>query len=370
MQNEEYPFDENLKEVEESSSNEDDQNELPPKDIVAYNELRSCADIKRMKEQSQLRVDPDFQREFVWRRADQTRFIDSLIKQLPIPSMCISYDYNSEERLVIDGRQRISTIIDFLTNDDYRLSRLEDVDPKISGKSVKEIRAKDSAVYGRVENLVIPITVIRCDTSKANHMDYLFTIFHRLNSGGSKLNNQEIRNCIYSGAFNSLLKKSVKNTTYLNLMGITDAAGYRFAYEEQNLRFFAFYENLANYSGKLAKFLSDFMFEKEKGKRPATPEDIEALDNLFTSVVETTKHKVLGKSTLHGVSKAIIDAVLVGVAHNLAYISNLTPAQGAHLYKKLRADDLFSIDSLKENIAQKSRVVNRLERAIQIFSGR
>lgn len=369
MNNHEYQFDPDLEAEESELSVEADQADPPPTDIVAYNELRSCADLKRMKEKSQLKIDPDFQREFVWKKADQSRFIDSLTKQLPIPSMCISYDFNTDERLVIDGRQRISTILEFLTNDEYRLSKLDDLDSRISGKTVYEIKTRNKNLFERVENLIIPVTVIRCDTTKHAHMDYLFTIFHRLNSGGTRLNNQEIRNCIYNGRFNSLLKRTVQYEKYLSLMGITDSKGYRFAFEEQNLRFFAFYDNLQNYHGKFAKFLSDYMFEKEKGKTKATEHELEEKYHLFTRTVDVTYEKINGKKDLKGLSKAIIDALLVGVAKNLEYLEKLGPKDALELFGKLRSDDLFSISSLREGLAKKVRVEARLNRAIEIFSG-
>ena len=99
----------------------EDSIEQPPSDIIAFNELRSCADILRMVTKKQLKIDPDFQRQSIWTEAAQTRFIDSLMKQLPIPSMSISLDYKTDERLVVDGLQRISTIIRFLKDDsDWR----------------------------------------------------------------------------------------------------------------------------------------------------------------------------------------------------------------------------------------------------------
>ena len=99
----------------------EDSIEQPPSDIIAFNELRSCADILRMVTKKQLKTDPDFQRQSIWTEAAQTRFIDSLMKQLPIPSMSISLDYKTDERLVVDGLQRISTIIRFLKDDsDWR----------------------------------------------------------------------------------------------------------------------------------------------------------------------------------------------------------------------------------------------------------
>lgn len=366
----EYPFDKELIKEELPSSLDDDSDELPPSDIVAYNELRSCADLIRMHEKRQLKINPDFQREFVWKRPDQTRFIDSLIKQLPIPSMCVSYDYNTDERLVIDGLQRISTIICFLTKEDYKLSNLDDIDSNLAGKTVYEIKAKHKSLYERVENLVIPITVIRCDTKKRSHMDYLFTIFHRLNSGGAKLNNQEIRNCIYNGDFNTLLKNSVKYENYRKLMDIDDEKIYRFAFEEQNLRFFAFYDNLEKYNGKFAKFLNDYMFDGEKTKNKFTDEDIETKKRIFEKTIDLTYEKILGKKDLKGVSKAVIDALFVGVAKNIDFIEAIPVEEALTLYDKLRNDNLFSIENLKEGIAQTGKVKNRINRAIEIFAGK
>lgn len=109
--------------------------------------------------------------------------------------------------MVIDGLQRISSIIKFLDNKiDWRLSKNEDVDIRISDKKVSEIRKENPHLVEVLENVTIPITVLRCDYTNQEHMKYLFQIFYRLNSGGNKLYNQEIRNCIFQGSLNSLLK--------------------------------------------------------------------------------------------------------------------------------------------------------------------
>ncbi|MEO0621845.1 MAG: DUF262 domain-containing protein [Pseudomonadota bacterium] len=186
-------------ELEDPDFTEDDYDENPPNDIVSYNELRSCADLFRMHDEGILEIDPDFQRDVVWPSSQQSRFIDSLIKQLPIPSMCIALDYKTQRWIVIDGLQRMATIIKFLKGDAWRISKLDDIDKEISGKSaatIKNSTGKLRTYFTRVQNQSLPINVLRCDFSKKSHMEYLFTIFHRLNAGGIKLNNQEIRNCI------------------------------------------------------------------------------------------------------------------------------------------------------------------------------
>ena len=75
--------------LEEEAFVGDDNPDLPPTDIVAYNELRSCADLFRMHTQGSLVIQPEFQREIVWKSAAQTRFIDSLIKQRQF-QVCVS----------------------------------------------------------------------------------------------------------------------------------------------------------------------------------------------------------------------------------------------------------------------------------------
>ena len=166
-----------LTELEEKTFTEDDYAEVPPGDIVAYNELRSCADLFRMHQQKILTIQPEFQRDVVWKGPDQTRFIDSLIKSLPIPSMCFALDHRAQQWIVIDGLQRIATIIKFLEGGDWNLSSLEDIDPAIAGKSVAAIKQENNPLhqfYTRVENLSVPVTVLRCDFKKKNHMEYLF----------------------------------------------------------------------------------------------------------------------------------------------------------------------------------------------------
>ncbi|ASZ11187.1 DUF262 domain-containing protein [Chitinophaga pendula] len=364
--NDDYPFDKSLMEEEEDLSSQDDSAEVPPTDIVAYNELRSCADLVRMYKNGQLDIQPDFQRDFVWKRNEQSRFIDSLIKQLPIPSMCVSFDFNTNERQVIDGLQRISTIINFLTNNDFQISDLDDIDPKISGKTVSVIKSKNRTLYERVENLTIPITVLRCDYSKQSHMDYLFTIFHRLNSGGSKLNNQEIRNCIYSGSLNTLLKETVKYPNYKKLMDIEEDKTYRFAFEELNLRFFAFSDWLNKYNGRLARFLNTYMFDHKK----SPSKEIEKRRKYFIRTIDLAYTKVFDGKPVDKLSKTALEAVLVGIGSNLDYIDSITKKEATALLAKFRIAPEFSADSLKEGLSAKARVISRIKRSIEIFSGK
>nr|WP_082586806.1 DUF262 domain-containing protein [Flavobacterium sp. Root935] len=344
----------------------DDFNESPPSDIVAYNELRSCADLLRMYEEKQLEIQPEFQREIVWNNSMKTRLIDSLTKQLPIPSLCISFDYKTQERFVIDGLQRIATIIQFLDDDtkkEWKLAKLEDIDDKISGKTNLTIKKKYSDIFSKVQNTVLPITVIRCDYSKKSHMNYLFTIFHRLNSGGSKLTNQEIRNCIYNGKLNSLLRELKDDINYKLLFNIEEEKVYRFSNEELILRFLAFYSNLSKYNGSLSKFLNDYM---EDNKNP-NDHKIDELREIFLRSISLILNNITNNLPLKRLSKATTEALLIGIAHNIHALEAEKPSDTKQRFENLKNDPLFSIEELKEGLAQKDKVINRINKAIEIF---
>jgi hypothetical protein len=357
-----------IEQIEERTFHEDDSPELPPPDIIAYNELRSCADLHRMHTQGILEIQPEFQREIVWKNSDQTRFIDSLIKQLPIPSMCFSLDYKTQKWQVIDGLQRMATINRFLSGEAWSLSRLDDIDPKLSGQPVTKFVDRNSDLhhyYTRVENLTLPITVLRCDYSKKSHTNYLFTIFHRLNTGGMKLNNQEIRNCIYAGPFNNLLKELNKNTSWMKLNRMKRDIGYRFTKQELILRLFAFHDTYNDYRGRLARFLNEYM-DTNKNLQPNL---LEQKKILFNRTVDIVFKQVLEGKAPPKMPISVLEALLVGISHNLDYLESQTPTRVQHLYNRLLAHEELSEEKLSEGLSGKLRVIGRLEAAIQVLCG-
>ena len=352
----------NLKDIEETAFEEDNNSEMPPPDMVAYNELRSCADLYRMHKQGILNLSPDFQRNVVWNPKDQTRFIDSLTKQLPIPSMCFAADNKLQKWMVIDGLQRISTIIKFLSGDDpWVLSKLDDINPELSNQSIQELKVANSSLhhyYTRIENLTLPITVLRCHFSKQDHMAYLFTIFHRLNTGGIKLNNQEIRNCIYSGSFNDLLKNLDNNQKWLGINKLNESKRKRMVGRELILRFFCFHETYESYTGKLSSFLNNYMH----AKKILSDDEVEKKQNLFHATMDVASKLLSDRSRI---SITLMEAVLVGIAFSLEKNKPISELKIA--LEKLTQEPEFSEAEIQEGLAQKNKVIGRLNKAKQIF---
>ena len=358
-----------IEDLEVETFEEEDSFELPPSDIVAYNELRSCADLFRMYKDGILEIQPKYQREVVWPDPAQTRFIDSLVKQLPIPSMCFSLDYKTQKWQVIDGLQRMWSIIRFLSDTDWTLSKLDDIDPKMSGQPVSKFVDRKSDLHSyftRVENLTLPITILRCDYSKMSHMNYIFMIFHRLNSGGTKLTNQEIRNCIYGGSLNEFLKELNKNPNWMRINKIKQTSGHRFIQEEIILRFFAFHDGYNNYTGRLAKFLNDYM---AKHRNPGDS-FLTGKRNLFNRTIDVVYKSVFEGKLPRKLSTSVLEAILVGVSFNLGFVESQPTSRIKAMYDKLLAQEEFSEKKLREGLSGKERVIGRMSIAKGIFSGR
>lgn len=340
---------------------------IPPQDLFAFNELRSCADLKRMYDKGQLDLSPDFQREKVWGLPAQTRFLDSLLKNLPIPSMCISQDTESNKRIVIDGLQRISTIISFLNAsegkiEDFKLSTLDDVDQRLSGKKISEIARDTPELIEVIENVTIPITVLRSNFSKNDHMEYIFTIFHRLNTGGTHLNAQEIRNCIFSGNFNELLFACAKEfETELDQL-IGTKKNKRFTHEEFVLRFFAFHEQAEHYKAPLTRFLNLYM----KEHRQLSDDEYSIKKQLFTDVLSLfqkhlNQHKIGAKITA--------EAVLYGISQNLDSLHNKNSTFFQEALTHLLNTKPFDSKETSSSILSTQKVHARLNKAREVFSG-
>jgi uncharacterized protein with ParB-like and HNH nuclease domain len=357
-----------FKKQEEESFLADDSSLQPPPDIIAYNELRSCADLFRMHRTNILQIQPEFQREIVWTGPAQTRFIDSLIKQLPIPSMCFSLDYKTQRWQVIDGLQRMATIVRFLAGETWKLSKLEDIDPKLAGKPVTSFLDPKSDLhqyYTRIENLSLPVTVLRCDYSKKSHMQYLFTIFHRLNTGGMKLNNQEIRNCIFSGPFNELLNDLNENSDWMKLNRMKSISGYRYSKQELILRVLAFHDRLKKYNGRLAQFLNDYMDDNKN----ADSTFLSDKRSLFERTARVAYEKIFQGRIPDSLSITILEATLVGTAFNIEYLEK-SPAETVRAYyDELLRHEEFSDEKLREGLSGRQRVIGRMTAAQTAMAG-
>lgn len=174
------------------------------KNIVTDGYDMSLGEIINLYRDNELVIDPVFQRLFRWDDERKTRFIESIILGIPTPSIFVSQNDKGVWELV-DGLQRISTVLQ-LTGD-LKGERAEELGPLVLNgtkllPSLNEKRWKESFLnagdgLGQALQIEIKRARIRVEILKSDSdVTAKFELFQRLNTGGSSLSEQEVRNSV------------------------------------------------------------------------------------------------------------------------------------------------------------------------------
>lgn len=218
-------------EVDDLYSNDDIYN------ITSWGADLSFRELITMYEEDEL-IKPELQRNYVWDKVEASRFIDSILLGLPVPSIFLA-NTSDDLKLIIDGYQRIMTVYDFVkgiwTKDNkvFKLSNSEKVNARWRGKAFNELSANEQR---RIRSTTIHAIIFEQSKPKNNDTS-LFQIFERINTGGRALKTQEIRNCVYQGNLNRLLIKLNIDDKWRELFGA--GVDSRMRDSEYILRFFA-----------------------------------------------------------------------------------------------------------------------------------
>lgn len=316
--------------------------------------------IKRMREKS-LEI-PSFQRSYIWNIKQASRFIESLLLGLPVPGVFFSREKATEKLLVIDGQQRLLSLLYFYEGEFVprkKIFVLEGVQPDFEGKTYKTLGEEDKR---KLDDSIIHATIIKQDVPSEDDSS-IFFVFERLNTGGMVLAPQEIRNCIYHGNFNELLKELNENKNWRALYGRTSP---RMRDQEIILRFFALLFEWENYTKPIKAFLSSFMARNKDLKKHSKDE----LTAIFSSTVKII-HDFLGQKAFRLKAQqptaALIDAVMVGVTKRM---------QRSAITKKTSLNTAFSelleetefITAITTSTSDEENVRKRIQKAIEVFS--
>lgn len=244
---------------------------IDPSIDVLYN------DYKR----GRLILQADFQRYFVWDMKKSSKLIESVLLDIPLPTIYTSEEDDNKE-YVIDGQQRLTSFISFIDGKfpDDREFRLTGLDALTSlvGKTFAEL----DEVY---QNKIKDYPIHKIKFKKESDSDLKFEIFERLNTGAISLNQQELRNCVKRGPYNDLIKSMAKEHDFMTLLGLTEPHK-RMIDVELVLRFLAFYNaTYLNYKPPIKQFLNKDM---DKNKDIAGT-DAEKLKTIFKNAVMVTK---------------------------------------------------------------------------------
>ncbi len=223
-------------------------------------EINNFDDLKKMKVEIgtyQMRVEdflaskrfvlqPDFQRVYVWDDLRASLLIETILLGLPIPSIYTYITLDSGKEPVIDGQQRLKTIKNFYNNT-FRLKGLPRL-PFLNGLNYFELPKEYKNL---INQYAIQITSLKNIVSK----QVIYDVFRRFNTGGMRLNAQEIRNCIYGGQYNDFIKELAKDESFQKIMKNYNTK--RFLCEELTVRFFTLYDKLDKYKGSMNSLINE-----------------------------------------------------------------------------------------------------------------
>ncbi len=325
----------------------------------------SFGEIMSMYERNEIIIDPEFQRLFRWTDYQKTRFIESLLLGIPIPPIFVAEDQNGRWELV-DGLQRLSTVLSFFGL--LKSSTEKNAWVLEKGELVKSFENYACSNLPLKFQLNIKRAVCRVEVIKWNSkIDMRYELFNRLNTGGSPLTDQEIRNCIFRGIssdFNNFLKKIAYHLDFVDLVLPTERQRSELYMEELVLRFASLYGNAQNVKQNISIHMTEFMRDAVKSDNF----DYVEKEGLLMRVISLLKP--LGRDVFRGkrggFSTSLFEAITIGIAMNIEFYESTSSEQLRKRIEILKEDVDFekNMGSASNN---KVRIVNRINIAEKIF---
>lgn len=276
---------------------------------------------------------PHYQRNFVWKPEEKSRFIESVFLGVPIMPFLVSISGEDAELEIIDGSQRIRTLVEYCNNG-LKLSKLQKL-TELNGTKFNDLSES------RKNKFLLRDFRFHVITDKANN-DIRADIFNRVNTSSNKLKSSEIRKGAYQGDFYNFIIDCSKLAIFRKLCPIPDNKANRGEYEELALRFFAYSESYLKFKHDVAPFLDNYLKERNKSF------DKDTLLKSFTDVMDfADKHLEPPYFARRGRDKATprvrFEALSVGIHLALKQNPNINPTDFSWLdsdeFKELTTSD-------------------------------
>lgn len=308
-------------------------------DIATYPSDFTLAGIAQMWTDGDI-VIPEFQREFVWSIKQSSLLIDSFLCGLPVPPVFLYID-DHNRNLVIDGQQRIMSVVFFLegffgnesTHGRRQVFRLRGLDEKnpFCNKKFSELVAADQR---KLKQAVLRAVNIK-QLSPVGESTSAYHIFERLNTGGTPLTPQEIRNCVFMGEFSNQLRTANKDANWRMILGKKILDRHQKDVEIL-LRVFSLFGDVAKYEKPMKEFLNKSM----KIHQDAKSAKVRKFFALFPKVTELIT-VALGEKPFHirgPLNASALDSAMCVIFEEF---QSIAPSKLKANYERLVADPKF-----------------------------
>jgi hypothetical protein len=284
--------------------------------------------LQMVRNRKVLNLAPKYQRRKRWNNTKKSHLIESLLMNIPIPPIFL-YEIDLAKYEVMDGQQRLDAIRGYF-DDEFPLEDLTKW-PELNGKYHKDLPTRIQAGLAR-RGLSAVIILTESGQDPAEALEIRQYVFERLNTGGEKLNAQEVRNCIYASKFNDTLVEIARSQPFTEAWGIPpkepkephstspELARNRLyasmADCEIVLRYFAL-SDLSKFAGGMKHTLDACMQRMQR----ASKDECDNLKGEYLSVLKTARAVYgaslfklpKGKKLLGRRSVPLSDAVLLGI---------------------------------------------------------
>lgn len=320
----------------------------------------SFGEIISIYQADELIISPEYQRAYRWNDEQKTRFIESLLLGIPIPPIFVAEDEYGKWELV-DGLQRISTIFSFFGilkesgKNNLTLGSSSLIKNILKDKNKGNIPNK---LLLSIKRSVCRIEILRWDSG----FDMRYELFNRLNTGGSPLSEQEIRNCVFRGEFNQMINQLA---TKLNpLIKGMERKKEKMMLEELVLRYFAIVKKYNNWKiqSNIQGYLTNFI--KEETKKPSLNYQNE--EKKFIKVVKflsKLEHPFKGKQQF---SASTYDTVMF-LAYSNIDKEEITASSFEQKIKTILRDNEYK-NASGAGTGNTSRFVDKLNIAQRLFN--
>lgn len=339
---------------------------------LSYGELAS------MYEGDELKITPEYQRLFRWGADKQANFIESLLLGFPIPAIFVAESDNGVWELV-DGLQRVSTVFEFmgvrkdLNGDLVPPSRLS-----FAVRDDRKLPFLDGFTYETMSlrsRLTLKRTYCRVEvikTGSAPNMKY--DVFERLNTGGSRLEPQEIRNAIFRAtdpAFMTYCDELATYQPFADSLQISEPQKQSMYDRGLVLRFFTLKNNSDNFDHDVEPFITSHIKKVIGGEVAFDREAEKRIFHQTFQLIYTALGEDAWRHNRDGVPKGsfsvyVFDALSIGVAKNLGVASQLSPVELASRCRAVKDSPDFK-DNAGSGGNTQTKMRARLETASRII---
>lgn len=282
---------------------------------------------------------PFYQRRFVWKIEQASKLIESFLMGLPVPQVFL-YVNDQDQLEIIDGQQRIMSVKYFFEGyfgeednqgrrQTFKLKGLSERS-EYNGLTFEQLGDREKR---RLRNATLRAINIKQITPNDNY-NSVFHIFERLNTGGTALKPQEIRNAVYRGNIVNELQELNDDIDWHNILGLkAPDRGQKDV--ELVLRLFGLFEEWAEYEKPMLRYLNNVM----KDNREFNSEKAERFKDRFPEVTELINNNLDRPfRPKRVINSAVLEAVMIALLEN----DEIDGKRLSKNYEKLMNDGKFN----------------------------